>query len=119
MLLKFGKKHSEECAYLPNLPSKSLSIEVGYIRSRRKFSTKRRITMPQFIRLSKVSLNVNTIKGIIATPSKPQGERGCIVYFIDGRDPHLFYGSDADKLFTLVDENQMQDSDCNQIAVAH
>ena len=64
--------------------------------------------MPMFIQLSDVNLNVVNIKEIVPTPKNPR-ETGCIVYFVDDMEPHLFYGKDADLLLKLVSENKFLD----------
>lgn len=63
--------------------------------------------MATFLNLSKISINVDTIRYVIPGVSIKDGVEKpvCVVCFIDSSPPHSFYGQDADALCTFINEH--------------
>lgn len=73
--------------------------------------------MPTFLNLSKISINVDTIRYVLPGMSMQDGieKPVCIVCFIDSSPPHSFYGRDADEVLAFIKQHAPHRIQENQV----
>jgi len=66
----------------------------------------RKVAMPTFLRLSKISINVDTIRYVLPGTSQNGEEQAmCVICFVDSSPPHVYYGADAEKVLALIEKH--------------
>jgi hypothetical protein len=66
-----------------------------------------RAPMPIFLNLSKISINVDTIRFVLPGVSTKNGleEPMCVICFIDSSPPHSFFGKDAEEVLAFIKQH--------------